>query len=51
VAHLALVLGLVVALLPIALMLLRWLPQRVSWCGPLPPLPDPETVWMRTCWR
>ncbi len=31
VAHLALVLGLVVALLPIALMLLRWLPQRVSW--------------------
>ncbi len=31
VAHLALVLGLVVAVLPIVLMLLRWLPQRVSW--------------------
>ena len=31
VAHLALVLGLVAAVLPIVLMLLRWLPQRVSW--------------------
>ncbi len=31
VAHLAPVLGLVVAVLPIVLMLLRWLPQRVSW--------------------